>query len=213
MSQMMKNLLVKIRIIYYFGKIIGLSPYKIDQNVKLHFSFCGTMYSILLSISYIILCLYLMHQEMLFHNKTTITAFLASECGIIFQCGAIVVAWLQIAFNQLKIDDMISSLKCVHFFEKKMDTDESQNLYILDKFLNLIFVLNFAYFVLLSSTILFRDKFSVISLIYNLLHVVNHNWIFVFIQFLCFLQQKFDYVNFSIKKLTKICKKSGNSLP
>lgn len=205
-----KTYQIKVYLLYYYEKILGLCPLKINQKL-----FSITNISILYTIILCTIYSLIFYQNIIYRFRMTygIENFISAIWDRILQILQyilIIITWLNFGLRQKKIKSIVNNFNKTREIAENLGI-RNDNFEIIQIIINYTLIINFLYFFLFSVHLNLNITFSsdrekIFALLNSLFRIVYHNMFFLFISALHILYQRFRQLNICIKffKLSKI---------
>lgn len=193
---------------YYTGKILGTCPFNLGKNFTVKISIFGTFYNVLLSVMYMTLGIIMIHIRfgMIVLKKKTRLAKIMDALATICHAFSLSSIWLQLAFKQKEIQEIVQHFKMRSEFSKKENKAFLKALFLQlflfnVYFMNLDIVCNIRYYNVMPPHVI-----GILST-FDFFHHVERSWIIFFFNIFCLIKTKFV----SICKQVARWKIDGNS--
>lgn len=191
------------RIFYYSGKVFGLCPFNVNQNHEVQLSKLGIIYNVSLSILYAIIGIEMLsiRVRLKFPKKTTLARVMDSVAAF-FHCLAVLGTWLQLAFKQNQINQIVKDLNKSKEFVLNSKKNYFKNLFfhilVGVCFYSILDVATDAVLSVIMQTI--EEK---LIFVFNFFQIFERIWIIFLANFFSVMRKNFWFLNKQIRKWCK----------
>lgn len=188
---------------YYYAKLIGLCPFALDRNGILKSSRCGILYSIVLSLLYLIIFIRgMVEKSKVVIPNDTIMSKICDGLVVILQFSMIELSWGFFGLRQRRIQQIFEEFKTTTEIAKELGIFKD-SCKIVKPFY--IISLNFCYFILFSSTLEIYEGFPSYNVKiwgpFFVPHVVFHNVLALFVIAMHIMHWGFQRLNLQLRNL------------
>ena len=193
-----RKLSLIFRLLFYWGKILGLNPLSLSKNDKLVFSYSSMVYDCLLISShfYLFYCIVIERINMILPGDSSI-GVIVDIIGVIFTFLELTLMWLTCGFCQNHVKIFIKSFsKAMKTSQKLGISDEYESYY--KKLAIYLLSVNLIYFGLMIINYpenVFSGKQLLIWISYIAYQLASINMLTLFIWILIFVKRKFQRLN------------------